>query len=150
MKRHVTEVVLMPRPRKYTSDAEKARAYRLRKKLKENEEPPELAHVARLLHRQMKKNAHISDEGYMRRLGKTPMETLLRVVVYDLLFERYLPSGSSYDLPPMETLIKPAHGCAPDLPSWMISPDNIPEEARPFVLGISEEEDEEDDEDGSA
>jgi hypothetical protein len=139
----------MPRPRKYTSDAEKARAYRIRKKLKETEHPPELAEVARLLHRQMKKNAHISDEGYMRRLGKTPMETLLRVVVYDLLFERYLPEASSYDLPPMETLIRPAHGCAPDLPSWMISPNNIPKEALPYVLAIADEEDFEDEEEGN-
>ncbi len=139
----------MPRPRKYADPAERNRAYRIRKKLRESEAPPELEEVARLLHRQMKKNAHISDEGYMRRLGKTPMETLLRVVVYDLLFERYLPEASSYDLPPIETLIKPSHGGSEQMPSWMISPDSIPEEAEPYFYGVWEEEDEEEEEDGN-
>ncbi len=139
----------MPRPRKYMSDAEKARAYRIRKKLRESQAPPELEQVARLLHGQMKKNAHISDEGYMRRLGKTPMETLLRVVVYDLLFEGYLPEGSSYDLPPMETLIQPSDGGSEQMPSWMISPDSVPEEAEPYFYGVWKEEDEEDEEDGN-
>jgi hypothetical protein len=131
------------------SDAEKARAYRIRKKMKESEAPPELEQVARLLHRQIKKSAHISDEGYRRQLGKTPMETLLRVVVYDLLFERYLPERSPYDLPPMETLIRPAYGGSPELPSWIISPNNPPKEAEPYFYGVWKEEDEEDEEDGN-
>jgi hypothetical protein len=94
----------------------------------------------------MKKNAHISDEGYMRRLGKTPMETLLRVVVYDLLFERYLPEASSYDLPLLETLIQPGLGTSPDLPSWIISPNNIPEAAAGYVLYEGSEEQHEEEE----
>jgi hypothetical protein len=139
----------MPRPRKYADPAERNRAYRIRKKLRESEAPPELEQVARLLHREMKRNAHISDEGYMRRLGKTPMETLLRVVVYDLLFERYLPEGSSYDLPPIETLIRPAQGASVELPSWEVNRDEVPKEALPFFYGVVEEEDEEDEEDGN-
>jgi hypothetical protein len=139
----------MPRPRKYADPAERNRAYRIRKKLRESEAPPELEQVARLLHREMKRNAHISDEGYMRRLGKTPMETLLRVVVYDLLFERYLPERSSYDLPPIETLIRPAQGASVELPSWEVNRDEVPKEALPFFYGVVEEEDEEDEEDGN-
>ncbi len=140
----------MPKPRKYANNAEKAKAWRLRKKLQESTHPPELDQVAKLVHKVYKKRAETGLIDGEKFIGKTPFETLLRVVVYELLFERHLPDNASWDYPPLHELIRPAHGTAPDLVSWIISPNNIPEAAAAYVSVLVDEEDEEDDEDSSA
>ena len=139
----------MTRPRKYATVAEKHRAYRLRKKLRENEHPPELDQVAKLVHKIYKERAKLGLVNPENFVGKTPYETLLRVVVYEVLFTRHLPDKASYDYPPLHTLIMPSHGAAADLPSWIISPDNLTDEAASYVSVFDEAEEEEEDEDGN-
>ncbi len=142
----------MARPRKYADVAEKCRAYRMRKKLKASEHPPELDDVAKALHKLYKKRAAASVGYAEEMLGKTPYETLLKVVVYQLLFDRHLGADDQYRLPPLSALIKPAHGSDPDLPGWIINPDKMSFEAALHVDWADdseEEEDEEDEEDGN-
>jgi hypothetical protein len=123
----------MAQPRKYANPAERNRAYRLRKKLRENQQPPELDDVARALHRLYKSRA-LKSVGYAQQLvGKTPYETLLRVVVYELLFDRHLEDGDSYELPPLDKLILPMTDAAPGLPSWLIYPDSLTPEAETYI-----------------
>jgi hypothetical protein len=140
----------MPRPRKYANNAEKAKAFRLRRKIEENQHPPELDQVAKMVHKLYKERGERGLIDPEKFVGKTPFETLLRVVVYDLLFKRHLPDNAAYDYPPIHTLIRPAQGSSPDLPSWIISPNNIPEAAAAYVSVLVDEEDEEDEEDSSA
>jgi hypothetical protein len=136
----------MPRPRKYASPAEKNRAYRMRKKLQENEHPPELDQVAKAIDRLYKQRVAADVGGLEQMIGKTPYETLLRVVVYELLFKQHLKDNAWYELPPLETLIRPAIGISPHLASWIISPGKIADEARAYVFDEDSDELDEDDE----
>jgi hypothetical protein len=141
----------MPRPRKYANNAEKAKAFRLRRKLEENQHPPQLDQVAKMVHKLYKERAERGLIDPKKLVGKTPYETLLRVVVYDLLFERHLPDNTAeYELPPLDKLIIPALGIAPGLSSWEISPNGLSDEAQEhvWVYEDNEEDDEEDDEEG--
>jgi ribosomal protein L18 len=136
----------MGRPKKYTSDAEKARAYRIRKKLKESEHPPELDQVARLLHRLYKKRAEEGIGDAAEMVGKTAYETLLKVVVYELLFDRHIERDGTFERPPLDKLIRPAHGSEPGLPSWIISPNGLSEEVGSYISYDQELVDDEDEE----
>ncbi len=136
----------MPRPRKYASAAERNRAYRMRKKLQENGHPPQLDQVAKAIHRLYKQRAAAHVGSAERMIGKTPYETLLRVVVYELLFTQHVKDNALYELPPLETLIRPAVGMSKHLPSWIISPGKIPDEAASYIRDQDSDELDEDEE----
>jgi hypothetical protein len=132
----------MPRPRKYASVAEKHRAYRLRKKLKENEHPPELDRLAKMVHKIYKERGRIGLIDPEKFVGKTPYETLLRVVVYDLLFLQHLPDDTAeFEYPPLDKLIIPSLGISPDLPAWEIRPNRLTDESEEYVWRYVEPED---------
>jgi hypothetical protein len=139
----------MPRPKKYASPAERNRAYRFRKKLRESEHPPQLDEVAKMMHKVCKDQAKLGLIDSEKFIGKTPYETLLRVVVYDLLFERLLPENADYDYPPLDKLVVPMRGVEPHLPSWMISPDCLSDEIAEYVTDCDEPVEEENEEDGN-
>lgn len=70
----------MPRPRKYANDAERQAAYRDRHAA---EQPPSaglLAAQARSLHAVIKDAAKIGDERAQKVLGKTPAETMTKMI----------------------------------------------------------------------
>jgi hypothetical protein len=97
----------MPRPRKYVSPAEKNKAYRARKKLKENEHAPALDNLAKAIHGIYKKRAE-NEIGHAEHLvGKTPFETLCRVVLYDVLYNQNIEGDASWEFPGWENMIMP-------------------------------------------
>jgi hypothetical protein len=97
----------MPRPRKYTCPAERNKAYRARKKLRENTASPELGVLAKSIHQIYKKRAvaGIGDAEHM--IGKTPFETLVRVVLYDVLYKQNIKGDGSWEFPGWENMIVP-------------------------------------------
>jgi hypothetical protein len=103
----------MPRPRKYASVSEKNKAYRARKKLKENAHAPALDSLAKAIHLIYKKRADqgIGDAGHM--IGKTPFETLCRVVLYDVLYKQNLKDDSCWQFPGWENMIVPIEVSGP-------------------------------------
>jgi hypothetical protein len=91
----------------YASKAEKAKAYRLRQKMKMNREMPDINELARAVHRIYKQRAE-SEVGYAQHLvGKSPFETLLRVVLYDVLYENHAKDGDADEFPGWDKLIQP-------------------------------------------
>ncbi len=97
----------MGRPRMYASKAEKAKAYRLRKKLRLKREVPDFDALTRAVHRIYKQRAK-AEVGHAQHLvGKSPVETLLRVVLYDVLYEQHAKDGELYEFPGWDKLIQP-------------------------------------------
>lgn len=110
----------MPRPRKYASNAERSRAYRMRKKLTDSPSAPELDALARAVHRIYKKRA-LQGIGHAEHLvGKTPFETLLRVVMYQVLYENHVPENSTYQFPGWEEMIRPVDISGENGTSYMV------------------------------
>ncbi len=140
----------MPRPRKYADAAEKNRAYRMRKKLKESEQAPQLDKVAQLVHRIYRKRARQGKGDAAQMVGKTAYETLLKVVVYELLFDRHVKRNATFDRPPLDKLIRPAHGSERGLPSWVISSNTLPDELVGYITYdeecVDDEEEQEEEE----
>jgi hypothetical protein len=97
----------MGNTRKYADDAEKARAYRARKKLQKNTPAPELDALARAIHGIYKKRAE-NQIGHAEHLvGKTPFETLCRVVLYDVLYTNKIKGDACWQFPGWENMIMP-------------------------------------------
>jgi hypothetical protein len=95
------------RPKKYADAAERSRAFRLRKKIAESPSPPTIDVLARAAHRLYKKRAADGDYEATQMLGKTPFETLVRSILYEVLFERRIKEGELYQFPGWENLIRP-------------------------------------------
>ncbi len=139
----------MPRPRKYASNAEKAKAHRLRKKLREGGHVPGLDEVAKSLHNQYKEWAKFGLIDPEKQIGKTPQETLLRAIAYDLLWEKYLPVDADCELPPLEELVQTYRGVGPHQAGYLISSEAIAGALAKYAGVCLDEEDEEDEEDGN-
>jgi hypothetical protein len=129
----------MPRPKKYSSDAEKAKAYRMRKKLAESTTSDQLNQVARGLHRLYKKRADDGFSNYQELIGKTPFETLIRVVLYEALFEKIDSNGNVKPFPGWDKLITPHIKKSKEEFSYSIESDKNPVLAY-LVLDLAEDE----------
>jgi hypothetical protein len=114
------EFVIMGRPKKYTSNAEKARAFRMRKKLAESETPEELNELARVLHRVYKDRAAKGFPNHQQLIGATPFETLIRVVLYEALFEAIESDGTVKDFPGWDKVIVPYIDSISGMPGYSI------------------------------
>ncbi len=111
----------MPRPRKYANDAERSAAYRMRKRLKEENSGPTLDALARAIHRIYKKRAAAGVGEAEHMVGKSPFETLIRVVLYDVLFERHMKDGEVYEFPGWDQMIQPLDISGENGMSYMVS-----------------------------
>jgi hypothetical protein len=111
----------MPRPRKYATDAEKSAAYRMRKRLKEESSGPTLDALARAIHRIYKKRAAAGVGEAEHMVGKSPFETLIRVVLYDVLFERHMKDGEMNEFPGWDQMIQPLDISGENGTSYMVS-----------------------------
>ncbi len=112
----------MPRPRKYANAAERVAAHRLRKKIEKNKLEPELESLAVSIHSIYKRRAIKFGGRYEQMVGKTPFETLLRVVVSEMLFDRHCGEGDQPEFPGWHKLIKPDMTLGEEQPSYTISP----------------------------
>ncbi len=136
--------------RKYANNAEKARAFRARKKLEKNTPSPELDTLAKAIHGIYKKRAEQSIGDAEHMIGKTPFETLCRIVLYDVLYKQNRKDGESWEFPGWENMIVPVDVSSPDGPVYAVKNLNhatgvmiyLPNEAAFFG---DEEQDEEKD-----
>ncbi len=112
----------MPRPRKYASDAERSRAYRLRKQRREQAAQPDLKALSRVIHRIYRKRVAAGEVGYEHFIGKTPFETLVRVILCEAVFERHMKDGEVYEFPGWDKLIIPIDVGGEDGTSYMVAP----------------------------
>jgi hypothetical protein len=92
----------------------------MRKKLKQNSKDPSLDAVASVIHRIYKKRAAASIGHAEHMVGKTPFETLVRVVLYDVLYTQHMKDGDAWEFPGWEKLIVPVDVGIGDSPSYMV------------------------------
>jgi hypothetical protein len=143
----------MPRPRKYANNAEKAKAFRLRRKLKNGGRSPGLDEVAQSLHKRYQDWAKFGLIDAEKQIGKTPQETLLRAIVYDVLWEQYVHVDVDCELPPLEELLETYQAAESDLKGYFISRQAIEDALVKYAgHGLDEDahEDEEDEEEDKA
>jgi HEAT repeat protein len=136
----------MPRPRKYANPAERTKAYRIRKKIRESGGSPGLDEVAKSLHKQYQDWAKFGLIDSEKQIGKTPQETLLRAIAYDLLWEKYLPVDADCERPPLEELLQTYRGAGRHQAGYIISSGALAGAIAKYAGVCLDEEDEEDEE----
>jgi hypothetical protein len=92
----------------------------MRKKLRESSKDPSLDAVASVIHRIYKKRAAVSIGHAEHMVGKTPFETLVRVVLYDVLYTQHMKEGDCWEFPGWDKLIVPVDVGTADRPSYMV------------------------------
>jgi hypothetical protein len=106
--------------------------------------------LAKAIHRIYKNRAaqEIGDAEHM--IGKTPFETLVRVVLYDVLYKQNIKGDASWQFPGWENMIVPIDISSPDGPVYAVRNLKhakgvmiyLPNEAA--FIGNEEEDEEED------
>jgi 3-hydroxy-3-methylglutaryl CoA synthase len=109
----------MARARKYANAAEKAKAFRLRQKAKKEMIAPELHALARAIHRIYEQRAAADIDDAAQMVGKTPFETLVRVVLADILWNQHTTDDISPVFPGWHELIKPLMESAESNPAYL-------------------------------
>jgi hypothetical protein len=114
-------VLFVGRPKKYPDKAAKARAYRLRKKIEQQAEAPDLEALARAVHTIYKKRANYYGGAYTQMIGKTPFETLVRVVLADVLYYNNVSKDGALAFPGWSKIIKPMRVLDEEQPDYIVS-----------------------------
>jgi hypothetical protein len=115
------EVLFVGRPKQYPDKAAKARAYRLRKKLLQQAEVPDVEALARAVHTIYKKRANYYGGAYTQMIGKTPFETLVRVVLADVLYYNNVSKDGALAFPGWAKIIKPIGVLDEENPDFIVS-----------------------------